>query len=91
MGLTFYPIENDDALRAFRRGLCPFMKVIQKTTESGSNDEIDRESIFDEIIRAAQSNQISNQLSRQWFNYIRAPFNRTLDKEHQNLIATNLE
>ena len=90
MGLTFYPIENNAALQAFRRQLCPFMKAIQKTTNNGiKRDEV--ESICNEIIATARLNQINNQLSRQWFDYIRTPLNRTLDQEHNNLIATNLE
>ena len=92
MGLTFYPIECDTTLQEFRQRLCPFMKAIQKAIKIyDSSSYCERESIFDEIISAARSNQINNQLSRQWFNYIRAPFNRTLNDEHDNLIAINLE
>ena len=89
MGLTFYPIESHAVIEVFRQRLCPFMKAIQKTTKSviGSSEK----SIFDEIIRTAELNQINNQLSREWFNYIRIPINQTIDREHDNLIATNLE
>ena len=66
------------------------MQAIQKTTKT-QMDESESESLFDEIVRAAELNQINNQLSREWFNYIRCPINQTLDKEHDNLIATNLE
>ena len=90
MGLTFYPIECITTLQAFRQQLCPFMKAIQKTTKFNL-DVHERVSICDEIISAARSNQINNQLSRQWFNYIRAPVNRTINDEHDNLIAANLE
>ena len=89
MGLTFYPIEDTAVLNRFRQGLCPFMKAIQKTTKSRINYR--EESICDEIIRTAQSNQIKNQLSREWYHFIRNPLNQTLDSEHDNLIATNLE
>ena len=47
-------------------------------------------SICDEIIYT-QSHQINNQLSREWYQFIRNPLNQTLDSEHDNLIATNLE
>ena len=92
MGLTFYPIEDEATLRAFRQRLCPFMKAIQKTTKSEEimTDE-EKESICDEIIGTARLNQINNQLSREWFQFIQNPLNRTLDSEHDNLIATNIE
>ena len=93
LGLTFYPIEDTDVLNGFRQSLCgklcPFMEAIRKTTKSGYIDE--RESIYDEIIYAARSNYINNQLSREWYNFVRNPLNETLDSEHDNLIATNLE
>ena len=89
MGLTFYPIEDTAALEGFRQGLCPFMKAIQKTTKSGRN--YGEESTCDEIIRTARSNQINNQLSREWYQFIKNPLNQTLDSEHDNLIDTNLE
>ena len=88
MGLTFYPIECNTTLQAFRQHLCPFMKAIQKAT---NRNEHEQKSVFDEIIRAARSNQINNQLSHQWFNYIRHPINQTINDEHDNLIAINLE
>ena len=91
MGLTFYPIENNAVLEAFRQGLCPFMKAIQKTMKSGVIFDNEIISTFDEIIRTAELNQTNNQLSREWFNYIRIPINQTIDREHDNLIATNLE
>ena len=90
MGLTFYPIEDTAVLIRFRQGLCPFMKAIQKTTKCDPVP-FENPAICDEIIRAARSNQINNQLSREWFNFIRNPLNRTLDSEHDNFIATNLE
>ena len=92
MGLTFYPIECNITLQAFRQQLCPFMKAIQKVMKIHELISYDkRESFCDEIIRSARSNQINNQLSRQWYNYIRAPNNRTINEEHDNLIAINLE
>ena len=91
MGLTFYPIEDTDVLNRFRQRLCPFMKAVQKTTESKGTPQPEICSICDEIIRTAQSNQIKNQLSREWYHFIRNPLNQTLDSEHYNLIATNLE
>ena len=89
MGLTFYPIENGVELLIFRDRLCPFMKAIRKTTQNELAGQI--ESICDEIIETARSNQINNQLSREWYQFIQNPLNRTLDSEHDNLIATNLE
>ena len=92
MGLTFYPIECNTTLQKFRQQLCPFMKAIQKVMKiHHSNNYDERESFCDEVIDAARSYQINNQLSRQWFGYIRAPVNRTLNEEHDNLIAINLE
>ena len=91
MGLTFYPIEDEATLETFRQRLCPFMKAIQKTTKSEDMPDEEIESIFDEIIDTARSNQINNQLSREWYQFIRHPLNQTLDSEHDNLIATNLE
>ena len=89
MGLTFYPIEDTDVLDRLRQRLCPLMKAIQKTTKTGSNTR--KEPICDEIIRTARLNQINNQLSHEWFHFIRIPLNRTLESEHDNLIATNFE
>ena len=92
MGLTFYPIEDTTALEAFRQRLSPFMKAIQKTTTSEdfeAQEEI--ESIFDEIINTARSYNGEDQLSAEWYQYIRNTSNRTLGKEHDQLIAANLE
>ena len=92
MGLTFYPIEDTAVLNIFRQGLCPFMKAIQKTTETYCRpDEVDVDAIFDEIIDTVERNQINNQLSREWYQFIRSPMNRTLESEHGILIDTNLE
>ena len=66
------------------------MKAIQETTISG-HLLVEKEPKCDEIIRTARSNQINNQLSREWYQFIRNPLNQTLDSEHDNLIATNLE
>ena len=46
---------------------------------------------FDEIIRTAQSSQIENQLSSEWYQFIRAPMNLTLNMEHDDLVAANLK
>ena len=91
MGLTFYPIEDTAVLNRFRQGLCPFMKAIQKTTGTERKSQIEIGSVCDEIIRTARLNQINNRLSREWYHFIRNPSNRTLDSEHDDLIATNLE
>ena len=91
MGLTFYPIEDEATLQRFRQRLCPFMKAIQKTTKNEYMTKDEIEPIFDEIIRTARSNQINNQLSREWYQFVQQPLNQTLDSEHDNLIATNLE
>ena len=91
MGLTFYPIEDVATLERLRQGLCPFMKAIQKTTKTREINGNERNSICDEIIDTARSNQINNQLSRDWYQFIQNPLNRTLNSEHDNLIATNLE
>ena len=89
LGLTFYPIEDPAILERFRHQLFPFMKAIQKTTTS---EFVDNESeILDEIIHTARSGQISNQLSAEWYQFIQAPINRTLNKEHDILVATNLK
>ena len=64
------------------------MKAIQKTTTTGMVNE---NQVFDEIMRTARSGQISTQLSREWYQFIQAPINRTLDTEHENLVASNLE
>ena len=65
------------------------MKAIQKTTTSDYVNN--RRQIFDEIIRTARSGQIRNQLSAEWYQFIQAPINRTLDREHDNLVASNLK
>ena len=89
LGFTFYPIEDQAILERFRARLCPFMKAIQKTTTSGI--VINEHEIFDEIIRTAKSGQMTNQLSAEWYQFIQAPNNRTLDREHDNLVASNLK
>ena len=89
MGLTFYPIEDNTALEIFRMQLSPFMKAIQKTTTADINT--DRESIFDEVINAARSYNGDDQLSAQWYQYIRDTSNKTLGEEHDKLVAANLE
>ena len=90
MGLTFYPIEDIAVLEAFRQRLSPFMKAIQKTTTSEVNyNEI--ESICDGVISAARSYNGDDQLSAEWYQYIRDTSNQTLGKEHDKLIAANLE
>ena len=81
MGLTFYPIEDTVILNRFRQQLCPFMKAIQKTTKTKISSS-DKESICDEIIRTARSNQINNQLSRQWYHFIRHHCEPLLDSTH---------
>ena len=91
MGLTFYPIEDDAFLETFRQRLCPFMKAIQKTTKSDPISYAEREKIFDEIVRSARANKITNQLSGEWYQFIHHPSNETLDAEHGNLIAMNLK
>ena len=65
------------------------MKAIQKTTTSDYVNNQDQ--IFDEIIRTARSGQMTNQLSAEWYQFIRSPINRTLDREHDNLVASNLK
>ena len=92
MGLTFYPIEDNTVLLAFRNRLSPFMKAIQKTTKSGFIREKEkRESIFDEVINTARSYNGDDQLSVEWYQYIRQTSNQTLGQEHDGLIAANLE
>ena len=89
MGLTFYPIENKTFLREFRQRLSPFMKAVQKTATS--EIYVETESICDEVITAARSYNGDDQLSAKWYQYIRQTSNRTLGKEHDELIAANLE
>ena len=67
------------------------MKAIQKTTTSESVGQSNLIQICDEIIRTAKSGQMKNQLSAEWYQFIRAPVNRTLDREHDNLVASNLK
>ena len=67
------------------------MKAIQKTTTSEYVNEIERDSICDEVITAARSYNGDDQLSADWYRYIRQTSNQTLDKEHDKLIAANLE
>ena len=91
MGFTFYPIENNTVLRAFRQRLSPFMMAIQKTTKSGRTSKSEIKSICDEVINAARTYNRGDQLSAKWYRYIRHASNNTLEKEHDNLIAANLE
>ena len=91
MGLTFYPIEDNTVLQMFRQQLSPFMKAIQKTTKSGSTDDNIMKYICDEIINAARSYNGDDQLSAEWYQYIRDTSNQTLGKEHDKMIAANLE
>ena len=67
------------------------MKAIQKTTYIERED--DDETIFDEIIRTAKSNQISQNLSTEWYQFIKQPTKQTvcqtLHEEHDNLVASN--
>ena len=93
MGLTYYPIEDVTILRTFREQMSPFMKAIQKTTRGIWYNTIfnQSESIFDEIINAARSYNGDDQLSAEWYQYIRDTSNQTLGKEHDGLIAANLE
>ena len=91
MGLTFYPIEDITILQMFRKRLSPFMKAIQKTTISGYIGEDGRKSICDIVINAARSYNGDDQLSAEWYQYIRETSNQTLGKEHDKLIAANLE
>ena len=91
MGLTFYPIEDNTVLQVFRERLSPFMKAIQKTTTSGGTSVNERKSICDEVINAARSYNVDDQLSVEWYQYIRDTSNKTLDKEHYKMIAANLE
>ena len=88
MGLTFYPIENKTVLREFRQRLSPFMKAIQKTT---TYEYMDKKSTCDEVINTARLYNGDDQLLADWHQYIRLTSNHTLDKEHDELIAANLE
>ena len=90
MGLTFYMIEDNTVLQIFRQRLSPFMKNIQKSTTSEDIEDT-RDSIFDEIINAARSYVDDDKLSPEWYQYIRVTSNQTLGKEHDKLIAANLE
>ena len=79
MGLTFYPIENVTVLQVFRQRLSPFMRAVQKTTTSEYITEYGRkESICDEVINAARPYNGDDQLSVEWYQYIRDTSNRTL-------------
>ena len=91
MGLTFYPIEDTAVLRVFQQRLSPFMKAIQKTTTSEGFSQNERRSIFDKVINAARSYNGDDQLSVEWYQYIRDTSNKTLGKEHDKMIAANLE
>ena len=59
--------------------------------ESNPENNYNWNQVLDEIMRTARSGQISTQLSREWYQFIQAPINRTLDTEHENLVASNLE
>ena len=91
MGLTFYPIEDIKLLKVLRERLSLFMKAIQKTTTSDEIEESEIKSIFEEVINAARSYNGDDQLSVEWYQYIRDTSNQTLGKEHDGLIAANLE
>ena len=65
------------------------MKAIQKTTKSQYIDS--PSDFFDEIMLTARSGQMTNQLSADWYQFIQAPINQTLNKEHGNLVASNLK
>ena len=84
LGLTFYPIEEAAILERFRLGLCPFIRAIQKTTSSGL---VFVSEVFEEILSSARSGQITNQLSAEWFQFIQAPVNQTLNKD--DLVVAN--
>ena len=91
MGLTFYPIEDIKLLKVLRERLSLFMKAIQKTTTSDEIEESEIKSIFEEVINAARSYNGDDQLSAEWYQYIQHKSNHTLSKEHDKLIAANLE
>ena len=56
----------------------------------GPNDEFTQ--IYEEIMNAARSGQITNQLFAEWYQLIRVPgLNQEPDIEHEDLIAANLE
>ena len=92
MGLTFYPIEDIKLLKVLRERLSLFMKAIQKTTTSEFGlSATEKKSIFDEVINAARLYNGDDQLSVEWHQYIRDTSNQTLGKEHDKIIASNLE
>ena len=91
MGLTFYPIEDKTILRVFRQRLSPFMKAVQKTTTCKEMSSDETASIYDEVMNTARSYNGEDQLSAEWYQYIRHTSNKTLGKEHDKLIAANLE
>ena len=68
------------------------MKAIQKATSSELSSITDNyNELFDEILHAARSGQVINQLSAEWYQFIRAPKNLTLNREHDGLVAANLK
>ena len=91
MGFTFYPIEDIKLLKVLRERLSLFMKAIQKTTTSDEIEEDEIKSIFEEVINAARSYNGDDQLSAEWYQYIRNTSNLTLGMEHDQLIAANFD
>ena len=96
MGLTFYPIEDITVLQEFRKKLSPFMKAIQRTTETlnvfDDDEEKIRLSIFNEVMKTAQSYRNGDDiLSAAWSQHIQRTSKSTLNKEHAKLIGTNLQ
>ena len=91
MGLTFYPIEDITELEKFRRGLSSFMKAVQKTTRSEDIPLDEVISTCDKVITAAGSYNDQDELSRDWYHYIRDTSNQTIGEEHDKLIAASLE
>ena len=74
------------------------MEAIQKTTKTENNTSTSKmskmysceiESIFDEVITAARSYNDDDQLSAEWYQYIRDTSNNTLTNENRKLIATD--
>ena len=60
--------------------------------EANINEDVfESESIFDFIIRSAESGEMTTRLPAEWYSYTQTPSNRTLNMEHQELIATNFE
>ena len=91
MGLTFYPIESINVLEEFRQRLSRFMNAIQQTTTTKIMVDHETESTFHEVMHFARSYNGNDQLSAKWYQYIADTSNNTLEKEHNELIAANLE